>query len=150
MRQSKHIYFFRCWPEYIFFKAQTDCLVEKMSRQTRSILYQTLDKTFFEKTQNIKVCLAPKTIWSHCTLINIKRRYANVDQHSIEPQKFLKSTQSPSPSHLLSLTVQYYVMKYKTFLEDKLSQARQKNSKVLVQKFFYSNLPQVFKYKKTT
>ena len=79
-------------PEYHCFKVQTHYLVEKILHWTRWISDQTSNKTFIEKNQDFKSCVALKTIWSYCTLINIKLRKAHVYQHPVESQQFLKST----------------------------------------------------------
>ena len=51
---------------------------------------------FLKKIWTLRVCVALKTIWNYFTLINIKLRQAHFCQHSVEPQQFLKNTQSPS------------------------------------------------------
>ena len=43
-----------------------------MSRNTRRILDQKLDKFFLKEIRKSRVCVELKTIWSYCTLINIK------------------------------------------------------------------------------
>ena len=44
-----------------------------MLRRTRWILDRTSDKLFLEKIRTSRVWISLKTIWSYCTLINIKK-----------------------------------------------------------------------------
>ena len=57
---------------------------------------------FLKNIRTSRVCVALKTIWSYCALINIQFRKEHVHQHPIEPQYFLKRTQLPSISEYAS------------------------------------------------
>ena len=74
-------------------QAWANCPVEMMLRRTRWISDRTSDKTFFWKNfghQDFAWFL--KQSGATAFLINIKLTYANVHQHPIQPQQFLKST----------------------------------------------------------
>ena len=59
----------------LLLKTRTNCSVETMLRRTRWISDGTFDKMFFEKMRIWRAWVALKTIWSYCTLINIKPTY---------------------------------------------------------------------------
>ena len=102
----------------------------------RQNVFQTLRLLF--RTSKLFVVL--KAMLSYYTLINIKLRKAHVHQHPIEPQQFLKTLNGLLFSSLilksqggfiLSISFQGYVITYKMFSEEKLSQVGQK-AKVLL------------------